>query len=231
MKRIYLTSNLAFALLLFVSNSLYAEPVSKRAALQRARSFMPTKNFDDMKALARSKTPQEQDAFYIFNADDGGYVIVSGDDRTEEILGFSDTGRIDLDNIPTNMKAWLDGYAEQISSLNSQAGSQKTARPERANIEPFINTNWGQREPYNWMSPKMNNYLCPTGCVATLFAQIMYYYKWPQKEFPGVDGYSTFKGIVLSDLPATTFEWDKMRTTYNHRIYKTLIFKELHIKR
>ena len=220
MKRIYLTSNLAFALLLFVSNSLYAEPVSKRAALQRAREFMPTKHFDDTKALARSKTPQEQDAFYIFNADDGGYVIVSGDDRTEEILGFSDTGRIDLDNIPTNMKAWLDGYAEQILSLNSQAGFPKAARPERANIDPLIKTSWSQSEPYNWMCPEKNNRLCPTGCAATAVAQVMYYYKWPQNEFPGIDGYSTtYTGLTLSALPATTFEWDKMLTKYTSGKY------------
>ena len=51
---------------------------------------------------------------YVFNYDGGGYVIVSGDDRTADILGFSENGHIDADRLPVNMRNWLQGYATKI---------------------------------------------------------------------------------------------------------------------
>ena len=42
----------------------------------------------------------------MFNSDgDNGYVIVSNDDRTAAVLGYSDSGQLDLDNMPENMRA------------------------------------------------------------------------------------------------------------------------------
>ena len=61
-----------------------------------------------------------------------------------------------------------------------------------------------------------------TGCVATAMAQIMYYWKWPN-ECPALDDYSlgyyddnnTFiETGRVKGLPATTFKWNKMKTTY-----------------
>ena len=78
-------------LLAIASTSLFAGPVSKEAALQKAQQFMPSKKFSETKSMARSKTAKGQDAYYIFNADNGGFVIVSGDDRTAPILGYSKT--------------------------------------------------------------------------------------------------------------------------------------------
>ena len=43
--------------------------------------------------------------YYVFNTnDDNGFVIVSGDDRTAEILAYSDNGRFNADEIPDNMR-------------------------------------------------------------------------------------------------------------------------------
>ena len=47
---------------------------------------------------------------YVFNvANNGGFVIVSNDDTTTPILGYADSGNFDPDNVPENMKAWLQG--------------------------------------------------------------------------------------------------------------------------
>lgn len=55
---------------------------------------------------------------YVINvANDGGFVIVSNDDRTFPILGFGESGNIDPDNMPANMRAWLQGYADEIAWL------------------------------------------------------------------------------------------------------------------
>ena len=54
--------------------------------------------------------------YYIFNTvGKKGFVIVSGDDRTIPILGYTDSGEFDPNNMPENMKAWLENYDQQMN--------------------------------------------------------------------------------------------------------------------
>ena len=77
------------------------------------------KPFKAARRDAANATANNDDAYYyVFNSgNDGGYVIVSGDDRTEPILGYVDHGSFDPDNIPDNMRSWLQGYADQIKYI------------------------------------------------------------------------------------------------------------------
>lgn len=52
--------------------------------------------------------------FYVFNAGASGFVIVAGDDNVSPILGYSDEGAFDPDNIPQNTQKWLEGYKAEI---------------------------------------------------------------------------------------------------------------------
>ena len=202
-----------------------ANPVSRNEALQKARYFMPSKHFQEGKKLARTQALSVNDPFYVFNDEKGhGFVIVSGDDRTEPILGYSDQGNIDLDNIPVNLHNWLEGYAEQIYSLdqegavaitNNRAGVGKQA------IAPLIQTTWNQSLPYSMMTPTYTNnqgeethYM--TGCVATAIAQVMYFHQWPQS-CPAIPEYtSATQHIFRPELPATTFDWNLMKKSYKY---------------
>lgn len=206
---------------------------------------MPGKHFVESKSMASTRGEASSDAFYVFNADnDGGYVIVSGDDRTTEILGYSKTGNLDMDHLPENLKWWLDGYVRQIEALGTSvkpAQTQKTKTRGSDNwkaISPLIQTQWNQDAPYNLMCPdskgrvwtdegfatdeegvySLNN-ICVTGCVATAMAQMLYYYhKNPNlpSTFPALDGYETRTyGWSMKALPATTFDWDAMKLSYN----------------
>ena len=49
-------------------------------------------------------------AVYVFNGEDG-FVMVSANDATRAILGYSDEGRFDAMNIPRNMQFWMQMYA------------------------------------------------------------------------------------------------------------------------
>ena len=43
--------------------------------------------------------------FYVLNQTPSqGYIIISADDRLPEVLGYSDSGDFDIDQIPDNMK-------------------------------------------------------------------------------------------------------------------------------
>ena len=223
MKRLLLV---LISLLLYTG--IYAESVSRSDALKKAQSFMPGKHFVESQSVAsaRAQSSGKPDAFYVFNADDnGGFVIVSGDDRTTEILGYSKTGNFDIEQIPENLKWWLDGYCRQIEALGTTLKpAVKSSTRSSAAIAPLIKTKWNQNDPYNYMCPDGygNDYKdatynpnnrCLTGCVATAMAQVMYYWKWPES-CPGIDGYTSYYGASLKALPATTFNWDQMKTTY-----------------
>ena len=229
-------------LLAFVAAvAVNAGQVSKQQALLKAQQFMPGKHFVDGKSVAsaRGEASDRQDAFYVFNADNnGGFVIVSADDRTTEILGYSSAGHFDTDQMPDNLKWWLDGYVRQIEALGSSAKPVQKAKVRGADsweaISPLIQTQWNQYYPYNKMCPDINGYVlgdasfdtahlmtddqiyyhCVTGCVATAMAQMMYYYKLPVN-CPDIPSYITErKSWTMKALEATTFAWDKMKKTY-----------------
>ena len=90
----------------------------------------------------------------MFNYDGGGYVIVAGDDRAEEILGYGD-GTLDMNRIPANMKWWLGQYKEQIEfliknpKLKVQRVSDSSSTMLRASVvQPLLTCEWDQMSPY-----------------------------------------------------------------------------------
>lgn len=202
-------------LAVMLTMAMNAEQVSRQEALQKAQQFMPGKQFGEAKALARSDDSSEGEPFYIFNADDdAGFVIVSGDNRTESILGYSDRGNINIDNMPENLRYWLEDYAQQINSLGDDCRLFKSrSRADKTAILPLIETQWDQGYPYNLMSPEFNGQHCLTGCVPTAIAQIMYYHSWPIGMVKAIPGFTTYN-LVLSDLPSTSFNWEKMKKKY-----------------
>jgi hypothetical protein len=158
---------------------------------------------------------------------------VSGNDQTAAILGYSTNGNIDLDNIPDNVRYWLESYAEQLKAIDDGtpvATSRARTRGIRENIEPLLSTTWNQDEPYNLMCPdgdykewNANDYdasnRCVTGCVATALAQVMYYHKWPLEQTTAIPqytiNYTNGTSFTLNELSATTFEWNKMKPSYS----------------
>lgn len=107
-----------------------AAPVSPEAAMaeagnflnsgspSRARSVDPTLRLS--LAYTSSSEKDAQNYFYIFNTasgqEEGGFVIISADDRLPAVLGYSDNGTFDYARIPENMKWWLSSYAGEISA-------------------------------------------------------------------------------------------------------------------
>ena len=105
---------------LMVSVMMQAGDVSRQEALEKARQFMPNKEFKQQESGQR-KAPgiaPMNSPYYVFNAENNaGFVIVSGDDRTEAILGYSDKGELDIETAPDNVKWLLDYYDKVWRSL------------------------------------------------------------------------------------------------------------------
>ena len=124
--------------------------------------------------------------YYVFNnGKDNGFIIVSGDDKAAPVLGYSDSGSFDANDIPDGMRYWLECYAEQMQYLRSHPESAYVAPRSRPNvmITPLLTCKWNQNSPYNDQCPTYGTAQnhAVTGCVATATAQVMYYHKWPQQ--------------------------------------------------
>ena len=218
---------LLFAFCLAYVFIVNAGPVSEKQALEKARQFMPGKSFSMSNTASHARTDNAGvTPYYIFNAgDNGGFVIVSGDDRTKAILGYSDNGAIDVNNLPDNVEGWLDYYAAAISSLgDSPVESGTRTQASRGNIAPLIQTTWGQGSPYNGQCV-FDGDQCVTGCVATAMAQVVNYYQYPNK-VAAIDGYELYNyddnGNITSvryhipALSSTTLDWKNICDSYGY---------------
>lgn len=175
--------------------------------------------------LAYTAQSTNENYFYVFNrGDGGGYVIVAAEDRANEILGYTDNGTFDYNNIPENMKWWLGEYEKEIKYLTEHPDIEiLTANTETSNTEvsPLLGaTAWNQGYPYNNQCPMYDTERrCATGCVATAMAQIMYYHQWPSKGKGAYSYTTTINGedkVLSADFESTTYEWDKMTSIYNN---------------
>lgn len=214
----------AMACGMFATTSL-AQKVSEAQALQRAKAFLDSRVSapadGKMYAPQSDKTlskASEGEAYYVFNAgDNGGFVIVSGDERLGSVLGYSTEGRFDTNAVPDNMRAWLEGYEKCLETMaamedcdDSQALAGRRAAKTYPAIAPLIKTKWSQNWPYNLLTPEMDGQRCVTGCVATSMAMVMNYWKYPTATAKTIPAWSG-----LAAIPAgTKIKWSSMSDYY-----------------
>lgn len=164
--------------------------------------------------MADSNTP----ALYVFGArNDAGYMIVSADDVAAPVLGYSDNGTFDADNMPESLRWWLSQYESEIAAA-AKAGApaysaEKAAAAERASIEPMVTTFWNQDDPFNSLCPTYYGQHAYVGCVATAMAQVMKYHNWPPTG-KGQHSYTWQNKTYSMDFSKQDFQWNDMIDDY-----------------
>ncbi|MCK5743073.1 MAG: Spi family protease inhibitor, partial [Chlorobi bacterium] len=135
--------------------------------------------------------------YYVFNNEEKGFVIISGDDNASPILGYSNKNSFNPDNMPANLRKWLESYKEQIryiiennigatENIKKQWQKIKSAKSKQnkvlGEVLPLIDTEWSQSPYYNDYCPydSSEHERAVVGCVATAMAQIMKYWEYPE---------------------------------------------------
>ena len=208
-----------------LSFTLFSAPVDPTTAAKVATDFYRQQTIS--KSLLKQQTiPELLDVtaqtpyqhMYVFNAEgDNGFVLVAGDDRSIPVLGYSDEGRFDYDNLPDNARAWIAHYEEELAWIvehdaepyETTAGEWTTLlnggllETKGGSVAPLIKTKWGQSFSNDRKIEEAYNRRCPidnetgkhtlTGCVATAMAQIMKYWRHPaQCTLPDNYGNATY---------------------------------------
>lgn len=184
------------------------------------------------KAAPGTFSDQGAEAYYVFNnGDDRGFTIVSGDDLLPEIVGYSDRGTFTTENMPVQLKDFLDGYKKFVSDLLlGDDHAKKVAKESNSQLltgsspvhPPLLdNIAWGQHTPFNNMTPMGGGKHCLTGCVATAMGQIMAYYRYPSALMEDIPAYTTQKHGY--EMPAIskgeTYDWDNIINKYTEGNY------------
>lgn len=234
---------------------IISKPISEEAAKAKALEFfstdarkLPAKNGGKRKAptvqdvkLSYTSVKEGKTCFYVFNnGEDGGFVIVGGDEVAKEILAYVPHGHFDYEKAPDNVKWWLGEYEKEIFIAKKVAAqkqhnsvskrSSSSVQDLFTDIPDLITTKWDQLYPYNAAIPEIqhtngSSIVSSTGCVNTAVAQIMNYWKWPitgegsnsyTLDYDGIDEWSAgvAEGSFDGLLPAT-FSANFGSTTYD----------------
>lgn len=235
-------------------NTLFANPIDEQTALKVAEKFNQSITGNNGKArilkspvfkcISKIKTTSLSSNagayYYVFSSGNNDFTIVSGDDATLPILGYSTSSNFDPNNIPSNVAKWLEGYKNEIryiienniqptteisekwKVLKSKNTVNKLSNAE-AIVNPLIQTKWDQMPYYNDLCPGGS----VTGCVATAMAQIMKYWNYPATG-SGFHSYNhqTY-GTLSANFGSTTYQWASMPNlvTSNNNAVATLIYQ------
>ena len=211
MKRLLHFQFLLVLLLALGYSSLQAKRITQWQAQQQAYSFWGKQMPQKAKAKSRAATTASRsDAYYVFNNDAGGFVIIAGDDAVTPVLGYTSTGSFDAENLPDGLKDLLKSYERQIAALGDSYQANQTATRAAFTGEKLLNTaEWNQYAPFNKYTP--NNYV--TGCVATAGAIVMKHHGYPAK---GTGSHSyTWNGKTLTANFEHDYDWASMPAKYD----------------
>ena len=241
----------SFLFLLFIgyyTPNVYANPIDRETAKMIVQKQI---NNHSSRAIAKSQKGEkteisfvmegEEQTFYVFNiGDDEGFVVVSGDDATDEILMSCSSGHFISEEMPDNMMAWLKGYSKQIKWLRDNGITKEMNRRKAGSFDKYYKLEddpkkaerlarwdqsgiYGKDRLFNYGFPKVSNEkgvetTAVTGCTITAVAQFLYYHQWPKEIGPkSIPSYTTKTNKLVREgyEVGTTIDWDHIYRTYD----------------
>ena len=234
MKRLFL-----LVAILLAFNPLFADNLNVDQAREYGHKFVKAnfaqKENNELELVYTMNSESGEPCFYVFNVSDYGFIMVSATDVVRPILGYSEDGIFETDNIAPGLGFMMEDYQESITyamtTVNETPAYVKSEwdalaktgrlRPQERGVKigPLCPTSWDQKWPYNYYCPDLNrpyasNGKAVVGCVATAMSQIMKYWNHPAQ---GV-GSHTYKPAMdeygypeqSANFGETTYDWDNM---------------------
>lgn len=201
------------------ARQLSADEAFNRAVgiLPAGRGMMTANSTANRPELVYTEETEGEPTVYVFNQQGGGCWIVAANDAVSNgLLGYTDNGEFDVDNMPHNVADILSSYGEQVAYASAQSSlvrTQRQSRVARVAVEPLVAAHWGQAGVYNAYAPvAANGQRCPAGCIAVSMAQIMNVYGAPTSG----TGSISYKPAALTeylsyDFDANPINWDEIK--------------------
>lgn len=198
---------------LIACSQLYSQVVTESEAGAIARNFMAGRHKAQLQCV---KTEQNNGlpVYYVYS-EPQAYVVVAADKRVPAILAYSYTSNYNEEELAPAAQMWLDYYSRSIASLQGVALHKRVATDPVIvkEVAPLLHSKWGQEKQYNYYCPMDDNGYnkrCVTGCVATALAQLMYYFRFPNRGV-GEYGYTQEPyGEIFADFALANYDYSAM---------------------
>ena len=219
-------------------NVLMANPVDVNMAKALGQKFADT-NFElsqrnNSLTLAYTAYSERGEAsFYVFNVGKEGFIIISADDCYRPIIGYSENGNFDVDNIPPALSDYLDNivYGRSLNRTTNAAAPDVAAdwrmlektgnlvsRHGGRGVDYLVKTQWDQSYPYNYFCPEDpagshgHTYV---GCLATSTSQLVAFWKYPVHGYGSHCYYHEDYGQICADFENTYYDWEHIANKIN----------------
>lgn len=215
-----------------------AATVAKVWLQQGPAALRNTPEFSKIVAIKNGQMSQAQDqysitasslpAMYMLFTNEGYFAVVSAEDNSVPVLGYSTEARSIPETISPEFMWWMSEYENQIDEIRNSkliiakhqsdwnellSGRYPYNTRNTRSISPLLSTTWDQAWPYNE--------LCPAdaagpggrvyaGCVATAMGQVMKYWDHPTTGTGSYNYYAAPYGYQSANFGATNYQWNLM---------------------
>lgn len=224
---------LILAAMMVMTLAVDAKDVSQEMAASKAVQLLKDRidGFCGEVASVRAVTYKGQKVYYVVQFSPQGWALISADDTSAPLIGYSDEGVYQTDNQPDNVRVQMESYGVQIINnachLNKQHTGWQTldrqtqrVSSSRAStkIDPLITVNWNQTGSYSKYCPTNNNGRAVVGCVAVAMAQAMSVVQYPKRPI-GSYGYQDddFGWISIDYEKEPAYNWDDILSGANNK--------------
>jgi streptopain len=216
-KALLVGSLLSFAMPL----CLKAHVVTPKEAENIARKYIKLPTKKATRGLSKQSSYSQNAPYYIYNdAQNKGFVIVSGTTEMGEILAYSNENALDTINLHPGLAQLLNSYKMAFKAINTNNAVETEAKKGAffaKTVAPLLKTTWSQDAPYNALLGY--NY---TGCVATTISQVLKYHEWPVQGMGNVSYVNTSDSRTLSgNLNLSQYDWANMLPNYDAPVQAT----------
>lgn len=192
---------------------IFAEAISPHDALQNFKLCSPKHLTGQTSGVKLIFTGEDNGnpSYYVFsnNDKDGGYIILSAQDKSNSLIGYSRSGVFDEKIIPEALSTFARAHDKRYAPV---------PLPGKKAIAPLLSTSWNQIVPYNYTLPRIGENLSKVGCVGVAMAQVLKYHEYPIKPQGIVDYYTygELYGPVSDDLSKYSFNYSLMIDNYEN---------------
>ncbi len=227
-----------FALLVLVVSgiALQARPVDQETAKRLGQSFVKanfefTRQSSDWDLVYTAYSENGEACYYIYNIGETGFVILSGDDNYRPIIGYSDEGTFNPNDMAPALADYLEVVRRGVMEAATKVSAPFAVAADWAMLEKsgrlvsrhggredayLVQTTWNQNYPYNYFCPEGEGGPgghCYAGCVATAAAQLMKYWDHPLQ---GQGSHTYYPedhpeyGPLTVNFGQATYDWENM---------------------
>ena len=216
--------------------TLQARPVDQETAKRLGQSFVKanfefTRQSDQLDLVQTAFSDRGEACYYIFNVGETGFVIMAADDNYRPIIGYSDRGVFNPDDMAPALADYLEVVRQGVMMASQAASPKAVVAADWAMLEKcgrlvsrhggredvfLVQTTWNQNYPYNYFCPLGEGGPgghCYAGCVATAAAQLMKYWDHPlhgQGSYTYTPEDHPEYGPLTVNFGEATYDWENM---------------------